>query len=505
MAQVKFIQLGTFNEPIANADYQSKLDQTKKDYPGAIIFATYWSDNKQSERVQEIHANGEKYSVGGGGGGTVYVGNAEIENGVLKEPGTVWKDGFYTGTDIGNFINYTFKYGDIYIYKTRWDASPSESSGYVYVKKSQENGVDHWEALAGAVGAENVWFHNDITLAGNYTAVGNINISDSVIDVSDKGMTLKTLIDRIFTKELKPSIGDPVYSFTANLTAPSISLDKTGTQYVGTKIALSKITQNDSSCSESIKLTGLTYGYTVNGTKSSNTTYSRSQTGHETSGDYTLNATISGFKTKDGNAVSLSAAKNTQGKLELPATDLYVGYGTNTVSIAETGLTYTANGFTKETVQVLTNLGNVSEEKVAEHASGETIGPDTKTSTKSVTGVWPVYYTALTSDKTEFTGADLLGYTAEQYETSWTTTGFDVTLSRGTKEFVIAKPSTVSASFSSMINTATSTPFTPTDRMKTIENVKVTTDGGFETTYTVVYAWLDKALNNDNTFNIKFK
>lgn len=502
MAQVKFIQLGTFNEPIANADYQSKLDQTKKNYPGAIIFATYWSDDKQSERVQEIHANGEKYSVGGGGGGTVYVGDAEIENGVLKEPGTVWKDGFSTGTDITNFIDYTFKYGDIYIYKTSWDASSSESSGYVYVKKGDSG---RWEALAGAVSAENVWFYDDITLAGDYTAVGNIKRTDTTIDVSNKGMTLKTLIDRIFTKELKPLVGNPVYSFTANLTAPSISLDKTKTQYVGTKIVLSKIIQNDSSCSESIKLSGLTYGYAVNGTKHSDQTYSRSQTEHETSGDYTLKATISGFKTKDGNAVSLSAAKNAQGKLELPVTDLYVGYGTNGVSITETGLTYTAKGFTRETVQVLTNLGNVSEERVAEHASGDTEAPKPQTRSTYVTGVWPVYYTALTSDKTEFTGEDLLGYTAKQYETSWATTGFDVTLLKGTKEFVIAKPSTVSTSFSSMLNTATSTPFTPTSKIVTIENVNVTTDGGFATTYTVVYAWLDKALNNDNTFNIKFK
>ena len=68
--------------------------------------------------------------------------------------------------------------------------------------------------MDGNYSAENVYFENDITLAGDYTSVGNIKLSDKTISAT--GKSVKTLMDNIFTKELNPTKSNPTISLTVS-------------------------------------------------------------------------------------------------------------------------------------------------------------------------------------------------------------------------------------------------------------------------------------------------
>ena len=74
--------------------------------------------------------------------------------------------------------------------------------------------MKRWEALDGNYSAENVYFKDDITLAGDYTAVGNIKLSEGELPAA--GKSVKTLMDNIFTKELYPSKTLPSYTFASS-------------------------------------------------------------------------------------------------------------------------------------------------------------------------------------------------------------------------------------------------------------------------------------------------
>lgn len=232
MSKVKFIQIGSetlqYNDITPEGEdkiegYKSKLDRTLNDYPGAIIFGTY---TEGGEKKQEIWANGTSYSVGGGGGGTVYVGTYQVTSeGKLPETTTghnaannlyFFKDEWSTTTDTSGktiidttkcvAIGDKFKEGDIYVEKRNTEAKALESSGYVYSK-------GRWEALAGSVNAENVW------LAGGQQATqkwceGNSS-DEAPVDIMGKsaedlktsgGYTLKDMLDYVLIKNIAGTV-----------------------------------------------------------------------------------------------------------------------------------------------------------------------------------------------------------------------------------------------------------------------------------------------------------
>jgi hypothetical protein len=96
-----------------------------------------------------------------------------------------------------------------------------------------------WAAMDGNYDANNVYFKEDITLAGSYTQVGNVTKSSAAAtgSLSAAGKSLSQVMQSIFTKELYPATG-------SNINKPSISLsgdeDKTGE--VGTSYTLPTVT-----------------------------------------------------------------------------------------------------------------------------------------------------------------------------------------------------------------------------------------------------------------------
>ena len=81
-------------------------------------------------------------------------------------------------------------------------SGPFQHTAYVYA--GPEANPD-WHAMDGTYSADSVVFGEDITLAGAYTSVGNIKISDGVL--SAKGKTVRQLFDQIFDKTIQPEPG----------------------------------------------------------------------------------------------------------------------------------------------------------------------------------------------------------------------------------------------------------------------------------------------------------
>ena len=94
---------------------------------------------------------------------------------------------------------------------------------------------EHWCALDGNYDASNVYFAKDFTLAGSYTAVGNVTKSSNAATgtLSAKGKSLEQLIQNIFTKELYP---------TNDLPTIALSGDSDQTGEVGTTFSLPTVT-----------------------------------------------------------------------------------------------------------------------------------------------------------------------------------------------------------------------------------------------------------------------
>ena len=77
---------------------------------------------------------------------------------------------------------------------------------------------EHWCALDGNYDASNVYFAKDFTLAGSYTAVGNVTKSSNAATgtLSAKGKSLEQLIQNIFTKELYPTNDLPTIALSGD-------------------------------------------------------------------------------------------------------------------------------------------------------------------------------------------------------------------------------------------------------------------------------------------------
>ena len=74
-----------------------------------------------------------------------------------------------------------------------------------------------WKAMDGNYSADNVYLSKDITMAGNYTTVGNLSKSQNGTGTfSTKGLSVTDAFQKIFTKVLQPTItSNPEITLTA--------------------------------------------------------------------------------------------------------------------------------------------------------------------------------------------------------------------------------------------------------------------------------------------------
>ena len=108
----------------------------------------------------------------------------------------------YTDVDVTNITDGK-NTGDIAVIKKSIAGGKFEYTAYVWNAEITSD-VSGWQAMDGNYSAENVFFKDDITLAGDYDKVGNVKLADGTLSAS--GKSVKTLMDNIFTKELAGAI-----------------------------------------------------------------------------------------------------------------------------------------------------------------------------------------------------------------------------------------------------------------------------------------------------------
>ena len=114
--------------------------------------------------------------------------------------------------------------GDVFLIRTAADDKDYELSAYIFAGAA-------WEAVTGHVDADKVILRDNITMAGNYTQVGNKTKSQTgTAEFQTKGMSVAEILTEIFSKRLQPAV-------TAQPTVGTFSLTGAGAVEAGTKIA----------------------------------------------------------------------------------------------------------------------------------------------------------------------------------------------------------------------------------------------------------------------------
>lgn len=148
-------------------------------------------------------------------GGTVYAGTKED---LSASDDSVIAAYFKAHTDVA------VKKGDVFVVTTTVGNSTYEKSAYFYDGKA-------WVAMTGNVDADKVILHENITLAGGYTQVGNLTKSQNgTATFSTKGKSVMDALTEIFSKRLQPSI-------TAQPSIGTFTLTGAGAVEAGTKVA----------------------------------------------------------------------------------------------------------------------------------------------------------------------------------------------------------------------------------------------------------------------------
>jgi hypothetical protein len=152
---------------------------------------------------------------------------------------TAWNDLAYAGADEAVIENIIAQHRDNLYKYTRTDASQSDSdaiaaalgenvavqgdivvitttvSGSTYEQSAFMYDGTQWAAMTGQVDADKVILQNDITMAGNYSQIGNLTKSQNgTATFATKGKSVSEALLEIFSKRLQP--GAPV--------APAVTL-----------------------------------------------------------------------------------------------------------------------------------------------------------------------------------------------------------------------------------------------------------------------------------------
>lgn len=202
--------------------------------------------------------------------------------------------------------NATKQNGDVAIVKTVFAGDKVSYTSYVYDEALAEGASKGWSAMDGNYSASNVFFKDNITLAGDYTSVGNVKLSEETL--STAGRSLEDVMTSIFTKELNTGLktADPTASITSATEyievgssmskSVTVSLNEDGSYQYGYATAPENLSEGD--VATSIVNNGST-GVVVDTSKEapySVTFNGATQTG--ANGTFTLNTPVKTTKTE---------------------------------------------------------------------------------------------------------------------------------------------------------------------------------------------------------------
>lgn len=277
MAEVKFIQIGEnqklyWDGKSNTGTYLATLNSVKEQYPGALIFTTYYKDTQhnteEKHKKHELWANGKRYTLGGGLGelslytGTedpwVYFSTDHTGAEIDIDPGTYYiktrelnttthhydpsptnpeNDDDYDrivsdftiseqelksrSQSTGQNNNPIAEPNDVAKERTAYIYNPNEASEQTKSTKAS------WYALSGNVDASNVYFPEGVQRTIKFGVLQDKSGDDIVIDGVNKN--LKDLLEGYLVKEVWPTVGKPTinktpstsYSVSHNAETPS--------------------------------------------------------------------------------------------------------------------------------------------------------------------------------------------------------------------------------------------------------------------------------------------
>ena len=200
--------------------------------------------------------------------------------------------------------------------------------------------------------------------------------------------------------------------YTVSITAPSVTasgVNNNALVEVGQKITFNAVTATAVSVSKTQPIvSGFTHGYstTLGGDVVSNTSISGAWTIEQmTNNVYELSATTSGFSgTKP---TTVQNADNTQ--CQLSSCELTAQLGTNKYVVTEDAPKHSGSYTGVDSVYVVSNLGGTSDEHKSVSIAASTTNvekdPENKSTTFTVTGVYPVYTNGVAASTKDAEGA----------------------------------------------------------------------------------------------------
>ena len=158
----------------------------------------------------------------------------------IGDGSTAWNDLAYAGADQAAIENIIAQNRDSLYKYTRTDASQSDADaisaalgentavqgdivvittiveGNTYEQSAFMYDGSQWAAMTGNVDADKVILQNDITMAGNYTQVGNLTKEQTkTATFATKGKSVAEALTEIFSKRLQPAItSNPAVTLT---------------------------------------------------------------------------------------------------------------------------------------------------------------------------------------------------------------------------------------------------------------------------------------------------
>ena len=181
------------------------------------------------------------------------------------------------------------------------------------------------------------------------------------------GLTFQEFLQKmLFTEKYANNISaTTVLNISCSNPGKGINLTNNSYYEVGTKLILNAISVTDTNVnSHYIKTTGLEYGYKIgaNGGYKNDTIYIQNLTPELVNSSTKLEAKFTGFTNLNGSKI-----ETVTGSTSLSSMEMYVGSGSNTINISQSGKTYkTDTTSTIDKIYVANNMGTYKKENSEE-------------------------------------------------------------------------------------------------------------------------------------------
>lgn len=290
-----------------------------------------------------------------------------------------------------------------------------ESDGTFNVKVAVNDNFlsvnDSNELIVDDITTDKTMLKEAITIEGGPLATDAVKgaFADGVIPA---GTDIQTVLKALLCVEIYPVPTKNTPDYTVSITAPSVTasgVSNNALVEVGQKITFNAVTATSVSVSKTQPIvSGFTHGYstTLGGDVVSNTSISGAWTiNQKINNVYELSAETSGFT---GNKpTTVQNADNT--KCQLASCELTAILGTNTYKVTEDAPKFVGSYTGVDTKYVVSNLGGTSEEHKSVNISASTSDiekdPENKSTTFTVTGVYPVYTNGVAASTNDADGA----------------------------------------------------------------------------------------------------